>query len=1287
MADNTLLRIAKLNNNNYQTWKFKVELLLTKEELWNVVSDEPPDPVTQQWRSKDQKAKANIGLLLEDNQLHLVRKQTTAKGMWTALQSYHQKSTLSNKVNLLKKLCNLKLAEDGDMENHLSEMENLIDQLSSLGEPLAEHLSVALFLSSLPDSYGTLITALETRPEDDLTIELVKSKLIEEYKRRNGSITVSGTNDQKVLKIVKEPKKSPGTLGMLCYFCKKPNHMKKECRKYIEWKRKNPDHRAKTVVQNTDAHEEEVHGAMGISSPDICFGAREAHTDQNWLIDSGATSHMCGDMNFFTELDKERTGNIFLADGRELTYCGIGEGYVECIVKDSKQVVKLTDVLYVPQLHGMGNLISVKKLTNRGLEVNFKDNVCHIMKDGRIVAQASDSNGLYGLKVAPKVLMTTEGNGTDCIHAWHNRLGHRDPNAIRLLEGNLNITTCSQSLVCESCIQAKMTRKPVPKKSDSRSTNVLDLIHTDVCGPMQTTTPGGNKYFMTVIDDYSRYTMVYLLKNKAEVMPRLTEYVKYVQTKFGRTPKKIRSDRGGEYTSDNLRNFLKGEGIKMELTVPYTPEQNGCAERKNRYLVEMVRCMLTDSGLPNKYWGEAIMTANHMQNMLPACGDPVTPFEKWNDRKPNYSYIKRFGCTAFAVVHIRQKLDSKARKLVFVGYEEGTKGYRLLDVQTNRMHISKDVVFVEGDAHITPMSRQTSVNDTTNSQDAVVVKLETLPTVVTSVLLDEPDRELQEVEPRRSTRINKGVPPTRLIETANKTTTEITEPRTFQEAQISNETKQWSEAMNIEMESLRKNKTWTLTELPLGKTVIGSKWVYKAKSDEQGIITRYKARLVAQGYSQKYGDDYDEVFAPVAKPATLRILLTIAGKKKMVVKHYDIESAYLNGDLSHEVYMKQPEGYHQGSDNMVCKLEKNLYGLKQGANEWNRKLHSILTNEGYIQSRNDPCLYFKRQNDEWMYITIHVDDLIVASTDEQMIKSFEEQMNKTLVMKNLGNLQYYLGLQYERGEDGIFLVHQKHYIDKKLQQFNLSDCRPSQVPVDPGYQKRFSVSEKMRNPEIYRKAIGSLLYLATNSRPDIAIGTSILARKVSDPEQADWTEVKRIFRYLKYTRDLKLRLGDQSDQVNQKLVGYVDADWGSDVHDRKSNTGYFFKYLASPIVWTCRKQDLVSLSSTEAEYIALAEATQELLWIKRILEDFNQDTDEPTTVYEDNQSCIRMLESNSASQRTKHVDTKYHFIRDLYKLRHIAVKYLPSEHMTADLLTKPLGPQKIRLFTRQIGLI
>src|SRR6218665_3567628 len=240
MAGKSSSKIENLNNQNYQTWKFKMELLLTKEDLWETVTKEIPDLMTAEWPTKDAKARAIIGLQVADNQLHLIRKQTTAKGLWQTLKKLHKKATLSSKVNLVKRLCGLKLTERGDMENHLAEMQNLIDQLASLGEPLAEHLSVALFLSSLPDSYGTLIKALETRPEEDLTTELVKGKLLEEFKRRSNVFPMQNELESKVLKMTKtEVKPKP---PLTCFFCKKPNHVKKECRKYIEWKKKNPDH-------------------------------------------------------------------------------------------------------------------------------------------------------------------------------------------------------------------------------------------------------------------------------------------------------------------------------------------------------------------------------------------------------------------------------------------------------------------------------------------------------------------------------------------------------------------------------------------------------------------------------------------------------------------------------------------------------------------------------------------------------------------------------------------------------------------------------------------------------------------------------------------------------------------------------------------------------------------------------------------------------------------------------------------------------------------------------------
>ena len=666
------------------------------------------------------------------------------------------------------------------------------------------------------------------------------------------------------------------------------------------------------------------------------------------------------------------------------------------------------------------------------------------------------------------------------------------------------------------------------------------------------------------------------------------EYVKYVQTKFNKTPKVVRSDRGGEYTGHDLTRFFRSEGIQVEHSVPYTPQQNGIAERKNRYLVEMTRSMLFDSKLPNKYWGEAVMTANHLQNMLPAAGDDKTPYEKWTGRMPDPSYLRRFGCLAYVAVPTekRQKLDSKARKLIFVGYEEGTKGYRLLNTESDKIYISRDVIFLEGNCHADEIQNESSNRDT-----EVEVNIEAEPKNDDS---HEAQVNAESADLRRSQRVNKGKAPERLVEIINSVNTVLPEPKTFTEALNSNEADQWKRAMDEEMSCLRKNETWTLSELPEGKSAIGCKWVYKTKTDEEGNVVRYKARLVAQGYSQKYGDDYDEVFAPVARPTTFRTMLTVAGHKGMIVKHYDIEAAYLNGELSHEVYMLQPDGYRDG-DNLVCKLQKSLYGLKQGANEWNKKLHNVLSVNDFVRSENDPCLYAKQQDGQLMYVCVHVDDLVAAATSDSVIAVFERQMNEVLVMKNLGNLQYYLGLQLERDSDGIFQLHQRSYIEKKLREFQLNDCRPSNVPMDPGYQKRQEVHVNMANKEIYRRAIGSLQYLATNTRPDIAISTSILARRVSSPTDADWTEVKRIFRYLSHTKDMKLKLGDVNEQCNKQLIGFVDADWGGDSDDRKSNTGYLFKYLGAPISWSSKKQSLVTLSSTEAEYVALSEAGKEAL--------------------------------------------------------------------------------------------
>jgi hypothetical protein len=1300
-TDNGLARIAKLNNSNYQTWKFKVELLLTKDDLWDAISKATPNPITDKWQTKDQKARATIGLLLEDNQLNLIRKQTTAKGTWMALQAYHEKSTLSNKVSLLRKLCALKLTETGSMEDHLRQMEDIIDRLASLGEALAEQLTVALFLSSLPESYSTLITALETRPEEDLTQELVKNKLLEEYRRRTENASVySEADDQKALKTEsfkskEQYERNRQSYKITCFFCKKPNHVKKECKKYMEWKKKHPDHKVKAVCEEAsnkskDQEDDEDPSFSCFSVEQECINK----IDCNWYIDSGATSHMCSDKSLFKNINETYRSQVKLANGHKLQTKGIGDIMLRGNSENEDGTVsniKLLNVLYVPEL--IGHLISVKTLTSKGYEVIFRGDKCLIMRENRMITAATERQGLYEL-----CLWTSEQKEKHCIHVWHNRLGHRNPDIIRKMEKQVtaegfSLCQCAVKKACECCIKAKMVRKPFPKEASSSSVQLLDLIHTDVCGPMQTVTPGNKKYYMTMIDDHSRYTKVYLLNQKSEVTAKVKEYVNHVKTQFGKIPKKIRSDRGGEYVNKELQEYIKSEGIEVELTCPYSPQQNGTAERKNRYLTEMTRCMLTNAVLPNKYWGEAIMTANYLQNRMPAAGDMMSPFEKWSGKKPQLSHVRQFGAKAFVLIPNvkRQKLDSKARELMLVGYEEGTKGYRLLDVKTDKICVSRDVKFIENDPHVTGNGQLSSTETVTNTERAIdidegsneVASLHDQNDTVEMPVQEERNETANQGQLlKRPERANRGKAPERLIEIINKVTTEHNDPRSYKEAVNSQDAQHWINAMNEEIESFKANETWSLTELPKEKTAVGSKWVYKTKTDENGNIVRYKARLVAQGFAQKYGSDYDEVFAPVVRPTTLRLLLTIAGHQKMTVKHYDIQSAYLNGKLSHEVYMKQPEGYITTSDHLVYKLNKNVYGLKQGANEWNKKLNTILTDAGYNRSLNDPCLYVKQKNGHYVYILVYVDDLIAAATSSQMFADFECVMNCVVVMKDLGNLHYYIGLQFERDNDGFFKVCQKKYIEEKLIEFRLDESKESNIPIDTGYLKIDTTENEKANKEIFRKAIGSLQYLATNTRPDICIAVSILARRVENPKQSDWTEVKRVFRYLKKTKDKKLILGQKQDST--ELVCYADADWGNDPADRKSNTGYCFKFMGSVVYWKSHKQTMVTLSSTEAEYISLAEAAQEAIWMTRILKDLNQIVN-TVVMYEDNQSCIHMLK-NGNNLRTKHIDTKYHFVRELVKTKAISVEYCPTENMIADMLTKPLEAVRLNKLTVAMGL-
>lgn len=1291
------MMVEKLNDHNYSYWSQKMKFLLMKDEIWDVVSDGAAAANPQ--RNQDgQKALAIICLHVEDCQLIHTENAVNGREAWEALRTFHHRNTIGQKVRLLSRLLDTKISKGASMSDHLRKMNEILSQLRAIGAPIDDSFAVSVIMRSVSDEYQVLVASMEAWTDERLTLANVSGKLIEEWERlkerqevetafaarAGGSFRGNRSGNRNVWERLstRRPNKQP---RFECYYCQEIGHLKRDCPLYILEKSGKQDD------NNNNANN--VNNATNVNKESARM-TRMGNWQYSWCFDSGASSHMCNDLRLFTNIHDYDTKEVLVANGTSVVAEGVGNVTLCILVDDDTPMrVNISNVLYVPELDE--NLISVYKLSKNGFTILFQDDNCFLIKGDDKILVAEYFDGLYRVKVECKEqVKSVVEKKSRCIHEWHRILAHRNLSDIKTMgrQGVLTVRECSCDFICEPCIRGKLSKMPF-KTTSNPAKNVLDCIASDLGGPFSVESIGKSLYYITFTDLYSGYCDVFPIRSKSETPSVVKRFIEKVKNLTGKKPKVFRSDRGKEYLNKDLQDYLADEGIKFECTVGYAPQQNGTAERQNRTLMEATRTVLADSGLPKKFWAEAIKYVAFVNNRLINSRHKKSPLELFYNKKPKYNDMYPFGSAVYVMIPgpKRRKLDDKAEKAIFVGHDESAKGYRVANPETHKITISREVVFLKN-------GFQSGKNDVSYDLDFSFFKGERENETESDddesdgseshgATSDESESESDEFfdtspqELRRSSRTNFGQQPRRFNDyyVYNVRENNFFEPRTYKEAISCYDRDLWVKAMEEELTSIRDNGTWEETDLPCGRKTVGSKWVFKLKHEANEKTPRYKARLVAQGFSQKYGTDYDEVFAPVARPESFRIMLTVASERKLHVRHFDFKTAFLNGTLKEEIYLRPPLGVE--NNGKVFRLRKSLYGLKQAAKVWNDTIHGALVKCGCVQSRHDKCLYSIKRDDSETYLIIHVDDLLIATNNSALMDGIVNQLKTDFELKDLGEASHYLGIDIERRENGTFTLSQEKYIEKILEESGLADGKGSKYPLDPGYYK-INDEKFLPNNEKYRKLIGMLLYLSTNTRPDISASVSILSQKVSKPTVTDLNEVTRVIRYLKMTKNLKLHLGGPSSE----LIAHSDANWGEDRADRKSNSGYVVTLNGGAISWCCRKQNLVTLSSAEAEYVAICETVKEVMWLSGLVEFFDVFVPKPVTVMTDSQSCVAMVKDSKYSSRTKHMDIKYQYTKDMVRNGEIKLQYVSTVENIADMMTKPLGPTRIQKLRKMIGV-
>ena len=1116
----------------------------------------------------------------------------------------------------------------------------------------------------------------------------------------------------------------------------------------------------------------------------------------DWVVDGGATRSCSSERGDFIDY---KPVDIFM---RGLNLRAIGQGTVVTLLPTSQgpQVAHIRNVLHIPGLRATGVLRLLSQRACQGKDTQdpptfvfsqsgssmqfhrFAVNLDHhhhpnlYTLHSRILSStpllttpappASSTATILGPATAapsPPVPFRRGAPKPLSARLWHLRAGHiaehrlaklaADSTGIAILPGPLPF--------CSSCAVSKASRQPSGRGRTERTSAPFAHIGCDIwCNP---TASIHNYYYVLGFTCYgTRWVCGYLMRTKDEAPEHLRSFLQWVQSLHHRV-EHIRCDSDSVFKGPDWRAILLEYEVTLTFSAPYTPSENGLAERTWGICMTMAKAMMATAQLPARYWEFAVMTAFYLTNRFWTAAVDRSPFMALTGSKPDLRMLRIWGCPCWVLIpsNQRRKMADKAWKGIFVGYPADTRGWIVYNPQTRRAMVSKHVVFDETfngrlseegipapPKELTDSSQQTTeptidsdsddepapsressaitpANDpqqaATQPQQLVTPANQTAANTMTQKATPlpgsqpnsssgsapdsanrdgngttyntpqdspatsperSPERAATEEEPRRSSRQSR--PPERLIAEGylmpdpflqqmgaylSATGATPVDPSTRKKALASPFKQQWLQAEQEEFDSLQQMGTWVLVPLPDDRKPIACKWVYKVKHNADGTVARFKARLVAKGFTQIEGIDYEETFAPTAKFNSIRLLLSLSCSLGWPVEQCDIDTAFLNAELEEDIYMSQPEGYEDPAcPGFVCKLKKSLYGLKQAAYLWNQLLGEKLKLLGFTQLKSDSSCFLRRDDrGTAVILAVYVDDILIAARDSDLARDTKESFKKYFKVKDLGECKWILGIAVERTlQPPRLLIHQQKYIADLAARFHIPAGAERKIPHSGGDAAPAS-GDVMTDPAPYRSLVGSLLYAAVATRPDIMECVSRLCRKIQAPTDGDWKRATNCLTYLVGTASMGLAYSGE-----RGISIFCDSSHGSPEEARLSRSGYAIMLNNAAIAWRSVLQKSQALSSAEAEYMALCAAAQDATWLKQLLSELGIPQRKPIPVMEDNTACISMATKDAVSQRVKHIDIRYHFVRDAIRNGVIRLVYCPTSKQAADILTKPV---------------